>query len=64
MLGGEAEKRSQQSTVTASIGVALAHPGSEPKEIRPQQLLREADAAMYRAKQLGKARYELSEPGS
>jgi diguanylate cyclase (GGDEF)-like protein/PAS domain S-box-containing protein len=41
--------------VTASIGIALAHDGME----RPQVLLRDADAAMYRAKARGHGRYEL-----
>ncbi len=41
--------------VTASIGIALAHEGTE----RPQSLLRDADAAMYRAKARGQGRYEL-----
>lgn len=37
--------------VTASVGIAVARPGEEPEE-----LLRRADAAMYRAKGQGKAR--------
>jgi len=40
---------------TASIGIALSSTGYE----RPEDLLRDADTAMYRAKALGKARYEV-----
>jgi diguanylate cyclase (GGDEF)-like protein len=39
--------------ITASIGVTSALPDKEPEE-----LIAEADAAMYRAKQLGRARWE------
>ncbi len=41
--------------VTASIGIALAAAGRG----RPDELLRDADLAMYRAKARGKARYEI-----
>jgi len=41
--------------VSASIGVAFAGPG----DTTPEELLRDADAAMYRAKQLGRRRYEV-----
>jgi diguanylate cyclase (GGDEF)-like protein/PAS domain S-box-containing protein len=45
----------QQRFVTASVGVALGH-GSEDQA---EELLRDSDSAMYRAKELGKARCEL-----
>jgi diguanylate cyclase (GGDEF)-like protein len=41
--------------VAASIGLAIAHEGTE----RPEELLREADAAMYRAKKRGGGVAEL-----
>ncbi len=43
--------------VAASIGVAFADPG-----VSPGELLRNADLAMYRAKQAGKGRVELYAP--
>ncbi len=43
--------------VAASIGVAFAEPG-----VTPAGLLRNADLAMYRAKQAGKGRVELYAP--
>ena len=42
-------------TISASIGITI---GSSAYQM-PEQLLRDADIAMYRAKALGKARYEL-----
>lgn len=41
--------------ITASIGIALSSTGYE----QPEDILRDADAAMYRAKALGKSRYEM-----
>jgi diguanylate cyclase (GGDEF)-like protein len=41
--------------ITVSIGVAMGAIGYQ----RPEDILRDADTAMYRAKQLGKARYEM-----
>ena len=42
---------------TASIGIALSTAGYE----RPEDMLRDADTAMYRAKALGKARHAVFE---
>jgi len=40
---------------STSIGIAFSSQGYD----QPEQLLRDADIAMYRAKTLGKARYEV-----
>ncbi len=40
---------------SASIGIAVSTSGYQ----RPEEFLRDADTAMYRAKSLGKARYEV-----
>jgi diguanylate cyclase (GGDEF)-like protein len=47
-------------TVTVSIGIATV---ADPT-VTPETILREADAAMYRAKQQGRARYELFDDDS
>jgi predicted signal transduction protein with EAL and GGDEF domain len=44
--------------VTASIGIALSAAGNQP----PEELLRDADIAMYRAKAKGGARSEVFDP--
>lgn len=46
--------RGQELHMTASIGIAVTNGAATPDE-----LLRDADAAMYRAKQGGRDRYEL-----
>jgi diguanylate cyclase (GGDEF)-like protein len=53
-LGAENESR---VTVTASIGIAMG------ERISPEELLRNADIAMYRAKWDGKARFVVFENG-
>jgi diguanylate cyclase (GGDEF)-like protein/PAS domain S-box-containing protein len=49
----------QEVFATTSIGIALSSSALE----QPEDLLRYADLAMYRAKHKGKARFELFEPG-
>jgi diguanylate cyclase (GGDEF)-like protein/PAS domain S-box-containing protein len=44
--------------ITASIGIAIAHPSSQPTA-SAELLIRDADAAMYRAKESGRARCVL-----
>jgi len=46
--------------VGVSIGIAISE---GPNESDPEALIRDADAAMYRAKARGRARYQLFEPG-
>ncbi len=45
----------QEVFTSASIGIALSRSGYD----KPEELLRDADIAMYRAKALGKQRYEV-----
>jgi diguanylate cyclase (GGDEF)-like protein/PAS domain S-box-containing protein len=47
--------RGQDVYVPTSVGIALSASGYE----RPEDVLRDADTAMYRAKRRGKGRYEL-----
>jgi diguanylate cyclase (GGDEF)-like protein len=49
-----------EGVVTASIGVGLSTSGWEP----PEQIIRRADAAMYRAKEAGKARFAVYDPSA
>ncbi len=46
---------SQELFPTASIGIAIYNPGYKT----PEEILRDADTAMYSAKALGKGRYEI-----
>ena len=48
----------QEVFITASIGIALSATGYSAAE----DMLRDADTAMYRAKTLGKSRYEICDP--
>ena len=45
----------QEVVSSASVGVAVSEPAYE----RAEEVIRDADLAMYRAKQRGKARYEI-----
>ncbi|HEY8763641.1 MAG TPA: EAL domain-containing protein [Solirubrobacteraceae bacterium] len=49
-----------EASITVSIGIAMV---ADPS-IAPETAIREADAAMYRAKELGPSRYELSDETS
>ena len=49
----------QEVSVGASIGIALGHPDNF---VGAEDLLRNADAALYAAKQGGKARYRVFDP--
>jgi diguanylate cyclase (GGDEF)-like protein/PAS domain S-box-containing protein len=48
----------QELFVTASVGIALSATGKRT----PQDVLRDADVAMYRAKAMGRGRYAVFEP--
>jgi diguanylate cyclase (GGDEF)-like protein/PAS domain S-box-containing protein len=48
-----------ETSTTASIGIAL----SSSEYIKPEDLLRDADTAMYEAKSLGKAQYVIFDRG-
>ena len=52
------EINGSEVSLTASVGVAISEHGSDTAE----ELLRDAEAAMNRAKQLGGARYEAFDP--
>jgi diguanylate cyclase (GGDEF)-like protein/PAS domain S-box-containing protein len=51
--------RGKKVAISASIGIAVSDAG---KELSAEELLRNADIAMYMAKGSGKSRYEIFEP--
>ncbi|MEM6252332.1 MAG: EAL domain-containing protein [Cyanobacteria bacterium P01_D01_bin.156] len=48
--------KQQKLILTASIGIAISEAGSHKQ---PEAIIRDAQMAMYRAKSMGKARYEV-----
>jgi diguanylate cyclase (GGDEF)-like protein len=48
------------TSITVSIGIAMVADPTVP----PESVIREADAAMYRAKELGRGRFELFDEAS
>jgi diguanylate cyclase (GGDEF)-like protein/PAS domain S-box-containing protein len=56
-LGPSATSDAGEVFCSTSVGIALARPGR--RDAAPEDLLRDADAAMYRAKERGRGRYEL-----
>ncbi|MDP3712529.1 MAG: EAL domain-containing protein [Mycobacteriales bacterium] len=56
VLSGGSPTGGEVVTVTASMGVATAQPGSGAVA---ELLVRDADIAMYRAKELGRSRFEI-----
>ena len=54
-VASPASSGDDEMTVSASVGLVVAGPGAHT----PEALLRDADAAMYRAKDSGKARLEV-----
>lgn len=54
-LSAPVELEGQEVVTTVSMGIALSDLGYT----HPQEVLRDADNAMYRAKSLGKARYQV-----
>lgn len=54
-LGSPVTLGGQEAFVSASIGIAMY----DPRYQQPEEILRDADIAMYRAKESGRARHEV-----
>jgi diguanylate cyclase (GGDEF)-like protein/PAS domain S-box-containing protein len=61
-LDGAIQLENQEVFVRASIGIASGDDGSECGPESAEELLRNADVAMYMAKEGGKGRYQVFEP--
>ncbi|MBV8161723.1 MAG: PAS domain S-box protein, partial [Acidimicrobiia bacterium] len=58
VLGAPMVLAGEEMSITASVGITCASDASR----KPEELLRDADIAMYRAKERGRARSETFEP--
>ena len=58
-LRGSFDVEGNETYVTASIGIVL----NEAGHVKPSEMLRDADIAMYSAKDAGKARHEVFDEG-
>jgi diguanylate cyclase (GGDEF)-like protein/PAS domain S-box-containing protein len=61
-LEGPFHLEGKEVFIRASIGIATAPFGSETRPKDSEELLRNADVAMYMAKEAGKGRYQVFEP--
>jgi diguanylate cyclase (GGDEF)-like protein/PAS domain S-box-containing protein len=61
-LDGPFHLENKEVFIRASIGIATARPESEHGPETAEELLRNADVAMYMAKEAGKGRYQIFEP--
>jgi diguanylate cyclase (GGDEF)-like protein/PAS domain S-box-containing protein len=61
-LEGPFHLEGKEVFIRASIGIATAPFGSENRPKDAEELLRNADVAMYMAKEAGKGRYQVFEP--
>jgi diguanylate cyclase (GGDEF)-like protein/PAS domain S-box-containing protein len=61
-LEGAFHLENKEVFIRASIGIATARPDAEDGPETAEELLRNADVAMYMAKEAGKARYQIFEP--